>query len=145
MGFFDNLKEKATDLAQAGVAQSKRVAEIAKLKAANLGEEDNIKKAYVEIGKLYYAEKGLSPEGAYAAACEKITAAKAAIEANNDRIAELKVDSGTPEVVAEAQAVIVDDGEITADDFADDMKEAVEDFVDDVKEEAKEIIEEIKD
>ena len=145
MGFFDNLKEKATDLAQAGVAQSKRVAEIAKLKAANLGEEDNIKKAYVEIGKLYYAEKGLSPEGAYAAACEKITAAKAAIEANNDRIAELKVDSGNPEVVAEAQAVIVDDGEITVDDFADDMKEAVEDLVDDVKEEVKEIIEETKD
>ena len=145
MGFFDNLKEKATDLAQAGVAQSKRVAEIAKLKAANLGEEDNIKKAYVEIGKLYYAEKGLSPEGAYAAACEKITAAKAAIEANNDRIAALKVDSGNPEVVAEAQAVIVDDGEITVDDFADDMKEAVEDFVDDVKEEVKEIIEETKD
>lgn len=145
MGFFDNLKEKATDLAQAGVAQSKRVAEIAKLKAANLGEEDNIKKAYVEIGKLYYAEKGLSPEGAYAAACEKITAAKSAIEANNDRIAELKVDSGNPEVVAEAQAVIVDDGEITVDDFADDMKEAVEDFVDDVKEEVKEIIEETKD
>ena len=145
MGFFDNLKEKATDLAQAGVAQSKRVAEIAKLKAANLGEEDNIKKAYVEIGKLYYAEKGLSPEGAYAAACEKITAAKAAIEANNDRIAELKVDSVNPEVVAEAQAVIVDDGEITVDDFADDMKEAVEDFVDDVKEEVKEIIEETKD
>ena len=152
MGFFDNLKAKATDLAQAGVAQSKRVAEIAKLKAANLGEEDNIKKAYVEIGKLYYAERGLSPEGAYAAACEKVTAAKAAIEANNDRIAELKVDTGDAEVVAEAQAVVVDDAEATADDFADDVKEAtyevkeaVEDFVEDLKEEVKEVIEEIKD
>lgn len=152
MGFFDNLKEKATDLAQAGVAQSKRVAEIAKLKTANLGEEDNIKKAYVEIGKLYYAERGLSPEGAYAAACEKVTAAKAAIEANNDRIAELKVDTGDAEVVAEAQAVVVDDAEATADDFADDVKEAtyevkeaVEDFVEDLKEEVKEVIEEIKD
>ena len=123
MGFFDNLKEKATDLAQAGVAQSKRVAEIAKLKTANMGEEDTIKKAYVEIGKLYYAEKGLSPEGAYAAACEKITAAKAAIEANNDRIAELKVkDEGAAadvEVVAEAEAVVADApaDEITADDI----------------------------
>ena len=35
MGFFDNFKEKAADLAQAGVAQSKRLAEIAKLKTAN--------------------------------------------------------------------------------------------------------------
>ena len=81
MGFFDNLKSKATDLAQAGVAQSKRLAEIARLKTANLGEEDTIKKAYLEIGKLYYAERGFAPEGAYAAACEKITAAKAATAA----------------------------------------------------------------
>ena len=123
MGFFDNLKGKATDLAQAGVAQSKRLAEIAKLKTANLGEEDTIKKAYIELGKLYYAEKGLAPEGAYAAACEKITAAKAAIEANNDRIAELKVkdDPAEPEVevVAEAEAVVADAPaeEITADDI----------------------------
>ena len=152
MGFFDNLKEKATDLAQAGVAQSKRVAEIAKLKTANLGEEDNIKKAYVEIGKLYYAEKGLAPEGAYAAACEKITAAKAAIEANNDRIAELKVDNGGAEVVAEAQAVVVDDAEVTAADFADEVKEVageikevVEDMIEDVKEEVQDVINEIKD
>ena len=90
MGFFDNFKEKATDLMQAGAAQSKRLAEIAKLKTANMAEEDTIKKAYVELGKLYYAEKGATPEAAYAASCEKITAARAAIETNNERIAELK-------------------------------------------------------
>lgn len=154
MGFFDTLKEKATDLAQAGVAQSKRVAEIAKLKTANLGEEDNIKKAYVEIGKLYYAEKGLAPEGAYAAACEKITAAKAAIEANNDRIAELKLDNDNTDatVVAEAQAVVVDDADVTAADFADevkevaqDVKETVEDIVEEIKDEVKDVIDEIKE
>ena len=87
---FDALKDKATVLAQAGVAQSKRLAEIAKLNVSNMGEEDAIKKAYIEIGKLYYAEKGAAPDAAYVAACEKITAAKAAIETNNDRIAELK-------------------------------------------------------
>ena len=106
MGFFDNFKEKATDLAQAGVAQSKRLAEIAKLKTANLGEEDTIKKAYIELGKLYYAEKGAAPEAAYAASCEKITAAKAAIEANNDRIAELKSSADDEvEVVARVEPV----------------------------------------
>lgn len=52
----DVLKDKAADLAQAGVAQSKRLAEIAKLKVSNMAEEDAIKKAYIEIGKLYYAE-----------------------------------------------------------------------------------------
>ena len=106
MGFFDTFKEKATDLAQAGVAQSKRLAEIAKLKTANMGEEDTIKKAYIELGKLYYAEKGAAPEAAYAASCEKITAAKAAIEANNDRIAELKSSADDEvEVVARVEPV----------------------------------------
>ena len=106
MGFFDNFKEKATDLAQAGVAQSKRLAEIAKLKTANMGEEDTIKKAYIELGKLYYAEKGAAPEAAYAASCEKITAAKAAIEDNNDRIAELKSSADDEvEVVARVEPV----------------------------------------
>ena len=106
MGFFDNFKEKATDWAQAGVAQSKRLAEIAKLKTANMGEEDTIKKAYIELGKLYYAEKGAAPEAAYAASCEKITAAKAAIEANNDRIAELKSSADDEvEVVARVEPV----------------------------------------
>ena len=130
MGFFDSLKanatvlkDKATDLAQTGAAESKRLAEIAKLKSANLGEENSIKKAYVEIGKLYYELMGAEPGEEFAAACEKITAAKAAIEANNDRIAELKVkdDPAEPEVevVAEAEAVVADAPaeEITADDI----------------------------
>ena len=99
----DTLKDKAVDLAQAGVAQSKRLAEIAKLKMANMSEEDAIKKAYLEIGRLYYAEKGAAPEGAYAAACQRITAAKAAIEANKERIGELKQpgDPAEEEIVAE--------------------------------------------
>lgn len=102
---FENLKDRATDLAQAGVAQSKRLAEIAKLKTANMAEEDAIKKAYIELGKLYYAEQGAAPGGAYAAACERITASKAAIETNNERIAELK-QPGDPEPEAAAEVEV---------------------------------------
>lgn len=101
MDFINDLQERATDLAQSVVATSKRLAEIAKLKASNMAEEDTIRKAYVELGKLYYAEHGTTPDGAYAAACEKITAARAAIETNNDRIAELKA-------TAEAEGEIID-------------------------------------
>ena len=90
MAFFDNLKDKAVDLAQAGVAKSKQLGEIAKLYVGNVGEEDAIKKAYIEIGKLYYAERGMAPEAAYAALCGKITDAKKNIEENKARIEELK-------------------------------------------------------
>ena len=90
MAFFDELKDKAIDLGRAGLAKSKEIAEIAKLNLANTAEEDSIKKAYIEIGKLYYAERGMAPEAAYIAQCEKITAAKTTIEENKGRIAELK-------------------------------------------------------
>lgn len=112
MGFLDDVKEKTTDLAQAGVAQSKRLMAIARLKVANMGEEDTIKKAYIELGKLYYAEHGTAPEGAYAAACERITASRAAIETNNDRIAQLKnsSDEEVEEEIAREEAAQAQDG-----------------------------------
>ena len=118
---FDKLKDKTVDLAQAGVAQSKRVAEMAKLKTDNMAEEDNIKKAYIEIGKLYYAEKGLTAEGAYASACEKITAARAAIEANKDRIAELRNEADEDDDDDDATVVPPKAEAVTADDIADDI------------------------
>ena len=127
MGFFDSLKGKATDLAQAGVSQSKRLAEIAKLKAANMGEEDNIKKAYIEIGKLYYAEKGSTPDGAYVAAVEKINAAKAAIEVNNQRLAELKEKD---DEVVEAEATAETEFEVVAEAEAETVAEPEEVAVD---------------
>lgn len=117
MDFINDLQERATDLAQSVVATSKRLAEIAKLKASNMAEEDTIKKAYVELGKLYYAEHGATPDGAYAAACEKITAARAAIETNNDRIAELKSS-------AEAEGEIIDVANIAPQEASDEVTEA---------------------
>lgn len=117
MDFINDLQERATDLAQSVVATSKRLAEIAKLKASNMAEEDTIKKAYVELGKLYYAEHGTTPDGAYAAACENITAARAAIETNNDRIAELKA-------TAEAEGEIIDVTPEAAEEPENEVTEA---------------------
>ena len=112
---FDALKEKAMDLAQAGVAKSKVLAEIAKLKAANMSEEDAIKKAYIELGKLYYAERGAAPEAAYVNSCERIAASKAAIEANNARIAELKTKEDEPDP---AHTVVVEPEDVADADAA---------------------------
>ena len=101
---FDSLKDKAKDLAQTGVNKSKQLGEIAKLNLANVAEEDAIKKAYIEIGKLYYAERGMAPEPAYAALCEKITAAKVNIEENKNKVEELKASGSVTE--AEVELVV---------------------------------------
>ena len=146
MGFFDTLKEKANivsgkaaDLAQTGVAQSKRLAEIAKLKTANMGEEDTIKKAYIEIGKLYYAEQGAAPDGAYAAACEKVTAAKAAIEANNDRIEALKAELAETPNASSVEVVeeLVEEAAAEAAEETAEVAETVEEAVEEAAEEPK--------
>lgn len=107
---FDSIKDKAKDLAQTGVSKSKQIGEIAKLNLANVGEEDAIKKAYIEIGKLYYAERGMAPEAAYAALCEKITAAKVNIEENKNRIEELKSEGGIADAdVIPGEATMVEE------------------------------------
>lgn len=100
---FDSIKDKAKDLAQTGVSKSKQLGEIAKLNLANVGEEDTIKKAYIEIGKLYYAERGMAPEAAYAALCEKITAAKVNIEENKNRVEELKSEGSIVDAAIEVE------------------------------------------
>ena len=87
---FENLKNKAVDLAQTSMAKAKELTEIGKLKMQNASEQENIRRAYQEIGKLYYAQHGQEPEDALAELCRKIDGSKARIEYNNERIADMK-------------------------------------------------------
>lgn len=87
---FENLKNKAVDLAQTSMAKAKELTEIGKLKIQNASEQENIRRAYQEIGKLYYAQHGQKPEDALAELCRKIDGSKARIEYNNERIADMK-------------------------------------------------------
>lgn len=102
----ENLPEKLSELAQTGVAKTKELfdagraktkelTEIGRLKVDNASEQEAIKKAYLEIGKLYFAERGMDPEAPYSALCEKIAASKAKIDYNQERIADLKA-AGAP-------------------------------------------------
>ena len=84
---------KGKELTDAGVAKAKELAEITKLRVDSASEQEAIKKAYLEIGKLYYAERGAAPEAPYTALCEKIAASKAKIEYNQERIADIKAAS----------------------------------------------------
>ncbi len=81
---------KAKELADTGATKAKELTEIGKLKVNNSAEQEAIRKAYSELGKLYYAERGSAPEAAYADACQRITDAMARISYNNERIADIK-------------------------------------------------------
>ena len=53
MAFFDDLRDKAMDLAQTGVAKSKQMAEIARLNLANSSEEDMFRYLAPHIAYLH--------------------------------------------------------------------------------------------
>lgn len=115
---FENIMGRVTDLAQAGAAKAKELAEIAKLKVSNAAEEDTIRKAYIEIGKLYYAERGMAPEAPYAALCEKINASKEKIEYNKQKIADIKVvnniaDEEIPADEITAEEIVVEEPSVS--------------------------------
>ena len=123
----DELKKKVIDLgqtglnmAQTGVDKSIQLAAIAKLKAANVKEESNLRAAYVELGKLYFADHGAQPEEAYSAACALIADIQAAIAANNAKIAEIKI---APDVEVEVE---VEAGEVPEEAAAEEPAPAPE-------------------
>jgi hypothetical protein len=104
---------KAKELTDTGVSKAKELTEMSKLKVQNANEQDTIRKAYLELGKLYYAERGAAPEAGYAEQCLKISEAKAKIDYNNQRIADIKsagnlTDEDEAAAEAEAEATVED-------------------------------------
>lgn len=114
---------KAKELADTGVAKAKELTEIGKLKVNNSAEQEAIRKAYSELGKLYYAERASAPEPAYADICQRITDALARISYNNERIADIKAAGQiTDEEVeaVEAEAVCEEDAPCCCQDKAEE-------------------------
>jgi hypothetical protein len=87
---FESLKAKVTELTNTGVAKAKELSEIGKLKVQNVSEQDEIRKAYMAIGKLYYEQYGAEPGEGFEAFCKQISDSQSKIEYNNERIADLK-------------------------------------------------------
>lgn len=87
---FEAIKAKARELTNTGVTKAKELSEIGKLKVQNISEQDEIRRAYLEIGKRYYEQHGENPEEGYAELCKKVTDSNAKIDYNNERIADIK-------------------------------------------------------
>ena len=117
MAFFDNLstlKEKAAEAAQTAARKTKKMAEIAKANVSIYAEEDKIKKAEVELGKLYYRDYAVGEEmdaAEYLPWCQKIDESKQTIADLQDYIEELKAEQ------VQMDVEIVE--EVTEEDFAE--------------------------
>ena len=114
---FEALKSKVTEMAQSGVSKAKEMVEIGKLKVNNATEADAIRKAYAEIGKLYFDQHGMDAEPTYAALCAKIVESKERIAYNDERITDIKSAAN----LADADIAAMD-AELSLDDPDDDLE-----------------------
>ena len=96
MAFFDrfeNIRGFATNAAQSAASRSKKLASIAKANFNILAEEEKVKKAQQELGKVYY-KNFISGEEAdlaeYLPLCEKITESLKLIESLKAEIEQAK-------------------------------------------------------
>ncbi len=123
MALIDNLetiREKAAEAAQAAAKKTKKLAEIAKANISIYSEEDKVKKAQMELGKLYYRDYVVGEEldeAEYLPWCQQIDEAKQTIADLRDYIENLKT---------EHVDMPVDD--VSEDDF-EDTEEAVDEAV----------------
>ena len=118
---FSGIKDKAANAAGAAKKKAAVLAGIAKANVSIYAEEDKIKKAEAELGRLYYNDfvtgNGVDAE-AYQPICDRITESKNTIQELKAAIAEMKAQSG-----AEAA---VDEDEVTDADFVVPGEETVE-------------------
>jgi hypothetical protein len=116
----ENFRDLAAEAAQNAAKTTRKLAEIAKANLSIYSEEDKIKKAYAELGKLYYRDYVVGEEldeAEYLPWCRKIDESKETIADLRDYIEVLK----TERVVYEAAA-----DDVTEADFAEEAEETAE-------------------
>ena len=123
---FEAAKNLAMEAAQTAAAKAKELAAVAKANISIYAEEDKVKKAEIELGKLYYRDYAVGEEldsAEYLPWCQKIDESKKAIADLKDYIASLRPE----EEPAETEGAPTDDDfEIVVADEAPKAEEAPE-------------------
>lgn len=95
----ETLKGLVAEAAQAAARVTKSAASVTKSNISILSEQDKLKKAYLELGKLYYRDfiTGEEPDDAeYLPLCDAITEATKNIESLRGELEEAKASFGKP-------------------------------------------------
>ena len=103
-----DLAGKAADKAKAG-------ARIAKLNMEISTEKENLRKTYIEIGKLYYDTHKDDPEGFFIQLCDEVALSEKNIADKQAEIDELKVGEPCEDISVEFESVVADEESAAAD------------------------------
>ena len=110
---FEAAKNLAMEAAQTAAAKAKELAAVAKANISIYAEEDKVKKAEIELGKLYYRDYAVGEEldsAEYLPWCQKIDESKKAIAELKDYIASVRTEAEAQEAEnADFDIVVTDD------------------------------------
>ena len=143
------LKKLAAEVAQAATKFTKSAATVTKANFNILSEQEKLKKAYAELGKLYYRDyiTGEEPDDAeYIPLCDAITEATKAIDDLKSQVEEAKKPKEEPEAepVEEAAEEVCEDVEQAAEDLNKDLDEPSKNL-EDLKEPTEAVFEVVDD
>ena len=150
MSIFDNFRTRASGVAQNAVKQTKAAASVGRIKLAITSEEDKMKKAYTELGRLYYRDYEAGTEAVaedYQIWIDKIADAKAQIDRLTEEMAKVRAEAAEPAAEAPAEdpvPEIIDEetlADVPVDEIVVEEIEEAEDAVETVEEAAQEAAE----
>lgn len=138
--------EKTRSFAEKAADKAKDVTKIAKLNMEMGAEKDNIQKAYLEIGKLYYEMHKNEPDSFFVQLCDEITLANENLSKLRVELDDLKAGLTAKgvdiEVELTEEAPCAEEAPVLEDDFVQDTvqdaAETVETSVDPTEETAEE-------
>ena len=128
-GTINAISGKVKDVAQSGsvrgiyeqgAARAKAFGQLAKLSLSINGDNEELKRVFIEIGKLYYDQAKDAPEGFFASLFSQVEAIRADIADKQAQIDELKAQ--TAEASAPNVEVEVTDFEAIVDATEEDGK-----------------------
>ena len=99
----------AKDLAGKGAEMVKTGSRIAKLNMEISSEKENMKKAFLEIGKLYYDTHKDDPEGFFIQLCDEVAISEKNIADKQVEIDELKAGDAGEDISVEFESVVADE------------------------------------
>ncbi len=121
----NTLADKTKEVAEAVGDKAKDTAAIAKLNLEIAGQKDQIKKAYTELGKLYYETYKDEPNTYFAQLCTEVTASLDRISELEGEIERIKRNlDDACDIEVEFESVVSSDEEkaCSAEDFVDESK-----------------------
>ena len=125
-GYAGVAAQTAESVGQSAAKQGKKLAATGRVKLAISAEEDKMKKAYTELGRLLYRDYTSGTEAVmdeYQPWCDKVADAQAQIARLNEELE--KIHAEEPETVEAEEAVeVTDEVPVVEEEFLEETEEA---------------------